>query len=98
MADSIDKGTAVSDAVWYLYMIRCRQGQLYTGITTDITRRFREHQTGGAKAAKYLKGKGPLKLCYQEQVGNHSAALKRERVVKKLNKNAKLALIQSDAS
>lgn len=79
---------------WFLYMIRCANGHLYTGVTTDVLRRFSEHQGGSAKSAKYLRGKGPLTLVYSETVGNRSDALKREIAVKKLSRTKKLALIE----
>ncbi|MFB2662896.1 GIY-YIG nuclease family protein [Shewanella mangrovisoli] len=82
-------------SMWYLYLIRCANGHLYTGITTDVARRFNEHQSSSTKAAKYLRGKGPLTLMYQEQVGTRSDALKREIAVKKLSRAQKLALIES---
>lgn len=82
-----------STSIWYLYMLRCANGQLYTGITTDITRRFSEHCANGSKTARFLRGKGPLELVYQEVVGNHSSALKREIAVKKLTKKQKLFMI-----
>lgn len=82
-------------SMWYLYLIRCANGHLYTGITTDVVRRFNEHQSSSPKAAKYLRGKGPLTLMYQEQVGTRSDALKREIAVKKLSRAQKLALIES---
>jgi len=82
-------------STWYLYLIRCANGHLYTGITTDVARRFNEHQSSSPKAAKYLRGKGPLTLMYQEQVGTRSDALKREIAVKKLSRSQKLALIES---
>ena len=82
-------------STWYLYLIRCANGHLYTGITTDVARRFNEHQSSSPKAAKYLRGKGPLTLMYQEQVGPRSDALKREIAVKKLSRAQKLALIES---
>ncbi|PIW63067.1 GIY-YIG nuclease family protein [Shewanella sp. CG12_big_fil_rev_8_21_14_0_65_47_15] len=80
-------------SMWYLYLIRCANGHLYTGITTDVARRFNEHQSSSPKAAKYLRGKGPLTLMYREPVGTRSDALKREIAVKKLNRSQKLALI-----
>jgi putative endonuclease len=82
-------------APWYLYMIQCGNGHLYTGITKDIGRRFNEHQAGGAKSAKYLKGKGPLTLVYRECVGSHSQALKLEINIKKLSRPQKLLLVAS---
>lgn len=83
-------------ALWYLYLVRCANGHLYTGVTTDVTRRFSEHQSGGIKSAKYLRGKGPLTLMYQEQVGSHGDALRREIAVKKLSRAQKLILIGSE--
>lgn len=80
---------------WSLYIIRCRDGELYTGVTTDVPRRFAEHQRGGLRAAKYLRGRGPLQLAYQELVGSRSDALKRELAVKKLSRQQKLALLNN---
>ena len=74
---------------WYLYMVRTKHGQLYTGITQDITRRFIEHKEGSNKAAKYLKGKGPLTLVFQQEIGSRSLALKAEIAIKKLSKKQK---------
>lgn len=90
------KPTPIKSApLWYLYLVRCANGHLYTGVTTDVARRFSEHQSGGIKSAKYLRGKGPLTLMYQEKVGTRSDALKREIAVKKLSRAQKLALIES---
>lgn len=72
--------------VWYLYIIRCRNDSLYTGITIDLERRFAEHQEQGEKCAKYLRGKGPLKLEYSVEVGTKSEATRLELLVKKLPK------------
>lgn len=80
---------------WYLYIIGCGTGQLYTGVTTDVARRFNEHSANGRKTAKFLRGKVPLTLLYTEVVGNHSQALQREIKVKKLTKNQKIQLITS---
>ncbi len=79
---------------WYLYIIRCANSHLYTGITTDIARRFGEHQASGPKAAKYLRGKGPLTLVYQESLADRSEASKREIAVKKYTRQQKLLLIE----
>lgn len=82
-----------TESVWYLYMVRCANGHLYTGVTTDVARRFSEHQSGSAKSAKFLRGKGPLTLAYSETVGSRSDALKREIELKKWPRTRKLALI-----
>ncbi len=78
--------------LWHLYMVRTSHDQLYTGITQDVTRRFMEHQEGGKKAAKYLRGKGPLKLVFQQEIGSRSSALKAEIALKKLPKREKESL------
>ena len=73
-------------------------GNLYTGITQDVQRRFKEHQEGGAKAAKYLKGKKPLKLVFHKKIGSLSQALKAEAKIKKWPKEKKESLIKNNAT
>lgn len=80
---------------WSVYIIRCGDGSLYTGITTDVERRFKEHAGGGPKAAKYLRGRGPLALVYRREVGSQSEALIEERRVKGLKRSDKEALLLS---
>ncbi len=80
---------------WYLYLVRCRDGSLYTGITTDVARRFREHQENKGAGAKYLRGRGPLELVFQKKLGSRSRALAVESKVKKLSKARKEELIRS---
>jgi putative endonuclease len=70
-------------AVWSVYMIRCRDDSLYTGIATDVARRFKEHQSGST-GSKYLRGRAPLELVLQLQVGDRSLASKIEHRIKKL--------------
>ncbi len=79
---------------WYIYMIRCKNGSLYTGITKDVARRVSEHQIQGNKCAKYLKGKGPLELVYSEEVGDRQKALRAEVYVKSQNKTNKERMIR----
>ena len=81
---------------WYVYMVRCRDGSLYTGITTDVLRRLAEHQENGNAGAKYLRGRGPLTLVLQKSIGSRSMALSVERKVKKLPKIKKEELLQDD--
>jgi putative endonuclease len=69
-------------------MLRCGDGSLYTGIATDVVRRITEHETGG-KGAKYLRGRGPLELIYERQVGDRSLAARVEYRVKRLPKECK---------
>ena len=78
---------------WYVYMLRCGDGTLYTGITDDIPRRLAAHRSG--KGAKYTRGRGPLELVYQEQVPDKSAALCREIQIKRLRRAEKERLIKS---
>ncbi len=80
----------LTEKIWYLYILRCGDGSLYTGITTDIPRRLRAHRRG--VGAKYTRGRGPLELMYQERCGTHSQALRREMEVKSLRHAEKEAL------
>lgn len=72
-------------------MLECGDGTIYTGITDDLERRLRAHSRG--QGAKYTRGRGPLKLRYQETVPDKSTALKREFALKRLRKADKLAII-----
>jgi putative endonuclease len=80
---------------WYIYLIRCGDGSLYTGITTDPARRFAEHRGGGNAGAKYLRGRGPLTLVFQQKLGSRGLALGVESRVKKLSKAKKEALVRT---
>jgi putative endonuclease len=81
--------------IWHIYMVRTKHGQLYTGITQDIARRFMEHKEGGKKTAKYLRGKGPLELVFHVKIGSRSSALKAEFALKKLTKEHKERLAKN---
>lgn len=76
---------------WNLYILRCGDGSLYTGIAVDVERRLQMHRSG--KGAKYTRGRGPLELVYREECEDHSGALKRELAVKALTKEEKENLI-----
>lgn len=78
---------------WYLYMLRTPTGMLYTGITTDVTRRLGQHQSG--KGAKALRGKGELELVFHCAAGDRSLASKLEIRVKKLSKAQKELLVSA---
>ena len=78
--------------MWYLYILRCGDGTLYTGITTDVHRRLEAHRQG--RGAKYTRGRGPLELIYQEECGTHSEALKRELAVKQMSRAEKETLME----
>ncbi len=79
---------------YFVYLLRCGDGTLYTGSTDDVARRLAVHQSG--KGAKYTRSRHPLTLVYQEELENKSAALKREAAIKKLPRSEKLKLIAKD--
>ncbi|HJV89154.1 MAG TPA: GIY-YIG nuclease family protein [Holophagaceae bacterium] len=80
-------------STWHLYLLRCGDGTLYCGIAVDVAARLALHEAG--KGAKYTRGRGPLELVYQETCGSRSEALKRERAVKALKREAKVRLIRN---
>ena len=77
---------------YYLYILRCGDNTLYTGIAADVDKRLAVHQSG--KGAKYTRGRGPLTVVYREKCDDKAAALRREREVKALSRKEKLALIE----
>lgn len=77
---------------WHLYLVRTAKGALYTGITTDVERRFAEHQAG--RGARALRGKGPLTLAYSTVVGERGLAARLEWQVKQWPKTRKEALVR----
>ena len=81
----------IMEEKWYLYILRCKDNTLYTGITTDVSRRLEAHRSG--KGAKYTRGRAPLELVYQECCGTHSEALKRELEIKAMVRGQKEELI-----
>ena len=85
-----------ADASWQVYMLRCRNGTLYTGVTTDVTRRLKTHNAG--RGAAYLRRNGPGELVYLEDAPGQSAALKREAAIKRFTRRKKLELIAGAAN
>ncbi len=81
------------ESCWSVYIIRCGDGSLYTGITNDVERRFGEHVSQGPKAAKYLRGRSPLEIVYQKEIGSRSEASKEELRIKRLSLKGKLGLV-----
>ena len=79
--------------MYYVYILQCPDKTLYTGITTDVARRFKEHQLG--VGAQYTRAHGAKKMIYSEGVKTRSAALKREAAIKKMSRAEKLALVRS---
>lgn len=76
---------------WFLYILRCADGSLYTGITRDLDRRCRQHNDG--TASRYTRGRRPAELVYREVHPGRSPALKREAAIKALTRRQKEALI-----
>lgn len=87
----------MSGVVYSVYMLRCADDSLYTGIATDVARRIAEHQTS-ARGAKYLRGRGPLRLVFAEEVGDRSMASKIESHLKSLAKAEKEVLVTGGKS
>jgi putative endonuclease len=79
---------------WYVYMVRCRDGSLYTGVATDVNRRLSEHRQALTRAARYVKGRGPLTLVLRHKAGSRSLALRVEHEIKKLTRPQKEALVE----
>ena len=87
---------ATEGAVWSLYILECCDGSFYTGVTTDIDRRLREHQKG--MASRYTRTRRPIVLVYQEECGTRSQSLARECAVKSLSRPRKEELVSGRKS
>lgn len=81
---------------YFVYIVQCADGSLYTGITTDVERRLVEHNDDDIKSAKYTKNRRPVDLVYCKECGNRSSATKEEIRIKKLTRQQKERLIRSD--
>jgi len=81
----------VKSSSWQVYILRCAGGTLYTGVTTDVTRRLKAHNSG--RGAAYLRRNGPGELVYLEDAATHGDALRREAAIKKFSRARKLALL-----
>ena len=79
------------DNCWTVYILECADNTFYTGITTNLERRLKEHESG--KGAKYTRGRGPLRVVYTEGAVSRSEASKREAEIKSMDKAAKLELL-----
>ncbi|MCD8211539.1 MAG: GIY-YIG nuclease family protein [Oscillospiraceae bacterium] len=90
MAPDVDQHSNASEP-YIVYILRCRDDTLYTGITTDLCRRVQEHNNG--TGSKYTRSRRPVAVAYQETQPDRSAALKREAFIKRLSRRKKLALI-----
>jgi len=85
----------VPDGAWCVYMLRCADGSLYTGITTDVARRVAEHNGEGTLGARYTRSRRPVQLVYLEAAPNRAEAARREAAIKRLDRARKLALCES---
>ena len=94
MSDNTDLQNTATQ--WYVYIIRASDERLYTGITTDVERRFNEHHDP-RKGARFFRGRKPEEVVYTESQPDRSSALQREAVIKKLSRDLKLELIRRDA-
>ena len=83
---------------WHLYLIRTKDGALYTGITTNVARRIAEHRSQGRRCARYLRGRAPLRLVFQRRIGERSLALRAERRLRRLRKQQKEEIARSRIS
>ena len=80
---------------WFVYLLRCSDNSLYTGITTELDRRIKEHNQDNIKGAKYTRVRRPVSLAYTELAETRSQANQREHQIKKLNKQSKERLVKS---
>lgn len=83
----------MTEKTWYVYMLRCKDGTLYTGVSDDVARRAAVHNSG--KGAKYTRSRRPVAVVYTEECESHSAALRREIAIKRLKRQEKEQLIQA---
>ena len=83
----------ISENNWIIYLLECGDKSLYCGITNDLERRLKQHRGETKGGAKYTRSHHPCRLVYQEESLSRSKALQREAVIKKMTKEAKLALI-----
>lgn len=80
------------EEIWSVYILRCGDGSLYTGIAKDVQARLEMHRSG--KGAKYTRGRGPLELVYEEVCSDKGTALKRELEIKALSREEKLKMLK----
>ena len=78
---------------WYVYIVRCGDGSLYTGITTDVDRRIAEHNHSNSAGARYTRARRPVVLVYQEILASRAAAARREALIKRMSSRRKYAII-----
>ncbi len=83
---------------WHVYILRCADATLYTGIARDLQKRLRQHNGEHAGGPKYTRGRRPVQLAWADEVADRSAAQQREAAIKKLRRSEKLRLITSSSA
>jgi len=86
--------SSITEKTWYVYVLRCVDGSLYTGIATSLEKRIAEHNSG-TTGAKYTRARRPVILAYSETCDSRSAAARREACIKSMTKSQKEALVSS---
>jgi putative endonuclease len=81
--------------MWFVYIVRCADDTLYTGIAKDVERRIEEHNSSDVLAASYTRGRRPVALIYREAADTRSTALKREYEIKQLTRQEKEELLKT---
>ena len=81
-----------ASSAWWVYVLHCADGTLYTGITTDVDRRIAEHNGDGAPGARYTRSRRPVRLLHVEPAADRAEATRRELAIKRLDRERKLAL------
>ena len=84
----------ISQAIWFVYLVRCRDATLYCGIAKDLARRLEEHNSPD-KGAKYTRGRQPVQLVYAEEVSSRAHATQREGQIKRMTRREKMTLIET---
>jgi putative endonuclease len=80
--------------MWTVYILRCADNSLYTGIAVDVEKRLEEHRSGGPRGAKYLRGRAPFRIVWQTRVQSKGLALSMEKKIKQLSKEKKEMLVK----
>ncbi|MCP8688627.1 GIY-YIG nuclease family protein [Marinobacterium sp. OS208] len=83
----------LSESCWFVYILACADGSLYTGVTTDPQRRLREHNGDNRLGARYTRARRPVELLWHEQLDGRAEALRREWQIKRMPRRRKLELI-----
>jgi putative endonuclease len=88
-----EKAEGINNDTWHVYMVRCSDGTLYTGITNDLEKRIKAHNSG-KDGARYTRSRRPVKLVYSEEVDSKSTAAKLEYKIKKMTRAKKMEMIE----